>query len=134
MGDFVTRFQQLDPVEEAEPLARYLAHSNHFKGPSVTHRAFLPHPDTNDVSVYRIKGLRLKRVWALGDRQMTRKFYGIGKLKRRDVALNKPLDVVPDKKPKRHANIVGWPPKTEKARHIMYAKKLAAASTLLLRT
>ncbi len=96
----------------------------------MTYRAFLPHPETNDVSVYRTKGLALRSVWSLGDRRMTRRFYGIGELTRMHVVSQVPLDVVPDKRPKRHANIVGWPPKPKQMDH---AKKLAADARLQLR-
>lgn len=61
---------------------------------------------------------------------MTRKFYGIGELTRMHVVSQVPLDVVVDKRPKRHAKIVGWPPKPKL---MVHAKKLAAVSTLELR-
>ena len=96
----------------------------------MTYRAFLPHPKTNDVSVYRTKGLSLRSVWSLGDRRMTRGFYGTGELTRMQVVSHVPLEVIPDKRPKRHANIVGWPAKPEQ---MDYAKKIAADARLQLR-
>ena len=61
---------------------------------------------------------------------MTCRFYGIGALTRTQVVSHKPLDVVADKRPKGHANIVGWPPKPKL---MDYAKKVAADASLQLR-
>ena len=131
MQDFTAWIQKLEPVDDKEPLARFLTQSNHVKSGHVSHRAFLPNPKTNNVSVYRTKGLALKSVWYLGDRRLRRKIYGIGEVTRTQVVDQPPLDVIPDKRPRRHANIVGWPP--IKAHQMIHAKKLAANAKLQLR-
>ena len=92
----------------------------------------MPDPRTNEVSVYRITGLTPEKVWRLGNRRITRPFHGIGEITMRHIVKHK-LDVVPTKIPPRHANIVGWPPESEKARQKSLAQQLAAASTLQLR-
>ena len=89
--------------------------------------------------MYRIEGMTLEDVWALGDRRITiwpkyRKFYGVGEMTRASVVNVKPvgLDVKPGRGSDGHANIVGWP--VEKAEQILRAQELANRAVLKLRT
>ncbi len=126
MEDLLNWPRNPEPVDDREPLVRYLtSRKNHFsleKGGYVKKGAFLP-DKTGNVSVFRTRGLTPKGVWALGDRHMTRGCpLATGTITKTDVVPGK-LDVLPDDRPKRHANITGWP--SLKAEQLLIAQCLA---------
>ena len=102
--------RQPDPVENHEPVARFLTSKGHFSSQNarVKKGAFLP-DKARETSVYRTEGMTLEDVWALGNRRITiwpkyRKFYGVGEITRAAVVIVKPvgLDVKPDRGPDGH--------------------------------
>lgn len=95
--------------------------------------AFMPAPRTNDVSLYRTRGLIPKQVWRLGDRRITHNFYGVAELTKQHI-FKSDLSVSPDRIPRRHVTIAGWPPKSDKARQKLLAQQLATCAKLKLRS
>lgn len=93
-------------------------------------------PKDLKVSVFRTGGLKKSQTWELADREVISKqnpkrtLYGSAELT--PLTVNKVgLKLIPDDKPKRHANITGWPP--EKDEQKMLAIELADKSSLKLK-
>lgn len=100
---------------------------------SVRYNAFMP-TSNGDVSVFCILGLVESKIWEMGDIQVARR-RGKPLLGRADIlvlnVINSNLQIDPDNKPPRHANIIGWP--EEKSEQKLIALKMAANAQLHLR-
>lgn len=106
--------------------------------------AFLPSPISNEVSTFRIAGLSEQQIRDLGDRAVGsargKTVRGRAEVLVRAVRLagnrghgtSRPLSVVSDDSPPRHAAIRGWP--KEKDRQKLLALEIANAASLHLRT
>jgi hypothetical protein len=126
-------------VSPHESLARYLTQSNHYRlqDHSVKPKAFEPPSSTLRLSVFRMDGLSIEEVWAIGQSNVVdrmsepRSLHGLADIKAsaiRDVD----LQIDPDNVPRRHACIVGWP--EDKSKQILIQLELAAKAKLVLRT
>jgi hypothetical protein len=92
----------------------------------------LPGPKDNKTSVFRIEGLSLAEVCALGEGiagPLGKTLYGSGQLPTKHVE-GLGLFVEPDDRPFRHANISGWP--AEKSERLSLAQQLAQFASLNL--
>lgn len=122
-------------VDPNEPLARYLLSRSHFSVQKrlVKSSAFMPSP-TGELSVFRVRDLAEKEVWALGNQHVAvpqqRTLYGQANFSAR-IVTNAGLHVRPDDNPPRHADVVGWP--VEKDAQKMVALELSQSATLLLK-
>ncbi len=106
-------------MDRSEVLGRYLFdRKNHFSTAKgiVKPRGFLPAPN-DQTSVFRIDGLRDDQVWELADKHVAAPS-GRTILARGDISVGAvliaELSVIADDRPRRHANITGWPPPAEK--------------------
>jgi hypothetical protein len=124
-------------VNDDEPLARYLTHSDYYNvsTDSVKPKAFEPLSRDLCLSIFRIDDLNIKQVLQLGQDEVINKtrqpltLYGFADIKAKSVTdLN--LSIEPDNIPPRHACIVGWP--EEKFQRKSIAQQLAASSKLVL--
>lgn len=125
--------KKLGPIQASEPLARFLTSSSHYSAGRVKQAAFLPPADLK-LSVFRTGGMCEADIWTLGqkhvERPTGRDLHGRAELAASAVD-GCGLDVDPDDRPRRHANLVGWP--TDKAERKQIALELAAAARLILR-
>ena len=100
---------------------------------SVKPVAFLP-PLNLRLSVFRIDGLTLEEAWGIGQANVVpspgQDLHGFADIKASAVYQSN-LDVEPDNRPPRHADVVGWP--EEKSERKLIAQELAARATLRLR-
>ncbi len=94
----------------------------------------MPRDDSKEISVFRIDGLTEDEIWKIWEntvnRSSNRTLHGRAEITALAVE-TQDLQVVPDKKPHRHANIIGWP--AEKSKRLQIAQELAAIATLILR-
>jgi len=124
----------VDNISPQEDLTRYLLSSNQFSPSNkrVKSSAFLP-PQNLKLSVFRIKDLSNVNIWKIGTDKVANRINPPKTLHARadfvaDVAISKGLQIIPDKRPIRHANIVGWPEEKPKRKEI--ALELAANARL----
>lgn len=127
----------LKPTEDTEPLGRYLLSKGYFsiQNKRVKYSAFMPPPLDLHLSVFKTQGLTEDEIWTLGEEvvkknQPSRTLYGRGEI----ILLNikaVDLELVPDNKPPRHANVIGWP--QEKHARMLIAQELAAEAILKLK-
>jgi hypothetical protein len=93
----------------------------------------MPAPN-GETSVFRISNLSDNEIWEIGTSEVAQK-RGLPLLGRADISafhvFDKNLKVIPDNKPPRHANIVGWP--EEKSEQKLIAMELAENAQLHLR-
>ena len=124
-------------VNPNESLARYLNEkSGYFSTDrnSVLPRAFMPPPNLR-LSVFRIDGLELDKVWEIGQKRVIdvlpqpKTLYGMADIKALKVR-KFDLEIEPTNTHPRHADICGWP---EKAKHKSVAQQLAAEAELTLK-
>ena len=124
--------KKLGPIQASEPLARFLTSSSHFSPGRVRQAAFLPPADLK-LSVFRTSEMEEADIWTLGhnhvERPSGRHLHGRAQLTPAAVR-GCGLEVDPDDQPRRHANLVGWPP--EKAERKQIALQLAAAAKVIL--
>jgi len=118
-----------DKPQAAEPIARFLRHSNlcaRTKG-RVKPAAFLPAQD-GKVSVFRTGELKESAIWSLG--RLHLKDPGLSA--RAELQVQQILDnnllIEADNDPVRHANIVGWPKEKDARKSI--TQQLAAVAIL----
>lgn len=121
-------------VEAHEALARFIFSNRHFSPQQnrVKAGAFLPNR-LGEVSVFREHGLESFDIWAIGTKVATSRsgsLYAGGDIRAQAVRKLQ-LDVIADKLPSRHANIIGWP--DDKATQKIIALELAAAATLVVK-
>lgn len=124
----------LDP---SESLGRYLTDRSYFSrvNNAVKPKAFMPPPNLR-LSVFRIDGLTLDEIWAIGQREVidltprVKQLHGLGEIKVSECQKTG-LAVDCDNNPPRHANIIGWPAEKEKQK--LLAAELAAEANLVLR-
>ena len=124
----------VDNISPQEDLTRYLLSKNNFipSKKRVKSSAFLP-PQNLKLSVFRIKDLSDENIWKIGTDKVANRINPPKTLHARadfmaDVAISKGLQIIPDKRPIRHANIVGWPEEKPKRKEI--ALELAANAHL----
>ena len=124
----------LEDIDPQEDLTRYLLSRNQFSPSNkrVKSSAFLP-PQNLKLSVFRIKDLSDENIWKIGTDKVANRINPPKSLHARadfmaDVAISKGLQIIPDKWPTRHANIVGWPEEKPKRKEI--ALELAANAHL----
>jgi hypothetical protein len=123
------------PPTPNEPITRYLTHRKQFSPVNnrVKPGAFMP-PQDLQLSVSRIYGLSIKDIWKIGTKVIKKSrqkltLYGRADIKVLTVTTNG-LSIDPDNKPRRHANVIGWPPEKEEQKSI--ALELANKATLVL--
>jgi hypothetical protein len=114
-------------------LTRFIFSGNDFSVAKnlVKPRAFMPQPD-DTLSVFETEKLRDQGVWAIGaDVASERKgnLHARADIPTSLVTVHK-LRVVHDEPPRRHRNIVGWPPVDQKEDRKLIAMQLAASATL----
>ena len=117
-----------------EKLTRFIFSRRHFSTEKkiVKYAAFIPPPDSEDLSVFRISALFESEVWMIG-RENVR---GERTLRARadlltEVVYENHLTVIPDTTPHElHANITPFP--TDKIARDRIARKLALASQLVI--
>lgn len=122
-------------VSPSEELARFIFSRKHFsveKG-EVKFKAFIPPPNSEDISVYRISRLSDRQVWEIGRNFVQRNDRSIkarANLAAKTVYANN-LKVVPDPLPHElHANIRPFP--ADRRARDRIAKQLALASQLVI--
>lgn len=128
----------LDRVADGEPIARFLPHQNWFSRANNKAKlpAFMPAPQDNETSVYRILRLTEHRIRKLGQAVVAGRplatLYGRAELTPADVAAVglhiRRAKVLPS----RHVGVAGWPPPAEKSKVKLIAGLLADAATLKL--
>jgi hypothetical protein len=138
LGECFRSFLPSKKLLPSDPLARYIFSKRHFnreKGVVLT-AAFMPPPPPNkpETSVFQIRGLSERKIWNIG-RKVGR--VRSGGLKARgdiliEVVSQAGLSVYPDRWPRRHANIIGWPKHEKKSEQMVIAAKLALAAKLKL--
>ncbi len=124
-----------DSVQLSEILSRYIFNRSHYRIPdqSVMYTAFMPRSDDLRVSVFRTSGLSEPCLWNIGEsvgQVSNRTLHGRGDVIAAEVRKQN-LDIDPDNRPPRQANIVGWPQEKHKRQEI--AQILASSATLKLR-
>jgi hypothetical protein len=135
--------REVEQIGRDEPLARFIFSRSHFSPAKkvVKAPAFIPDPDDLQTSVFRIHELGEGQIRDIGadvgrTQNPPRSPRARGEIEVRaviNVGLNVGvgLDVIPDKPPARHAEIVGWP-RDDKPRQLEIAKLLAAVARLVL--
>lgn len=103
----------LTPVNKNEWLARYIYSSNCYRkiDGTVNHRAFLPNPNTNNLSVIRHNGFSetdLLQIGKKGAILRSSNFHGRADI-RALIVYEQGLLIKPTEEPLNHANIIGWP-------------------------
>jgi hypothetical protein len=121
-------------VPHHDKLARFIFSKSHFAKEKniVKYGAFIPDPDRDDLSVFRISGLSRSEVWSIGRKhvQGTRNLKARGDLFAEVVFANN-LEVVADEQGHPlHASITPYP--ADKRSRIRIAMELALASELVL--
>lgn len=125
----------LEQVNQEENLTRYILHTNHFSAlhRRVKYAVFMPAPN-RETSIFRTSNLSDNEIWGIGGSEVAQK-RGLPLLGRADISafhvFDKELKVIPDNKPQRHANIIGWP--EEKSEQKLIAMELAENAQLHLR-
>ena len=121
------------PPTPNEPITRYLTHRNQFSSENnrVKHNVFMP-PHDLKLSVFRIHGLAIEDIWKIGKKAIRKSKRTLrGRADIRTLAVTTSgLSIDPDNKPRRHANVIGWPPEKEEQKSI--ALELANRATLVL--
>ncbi len=125
-------------IKQDEVIARYITSKGYFSRQKniVKPQAFMPPRDLR-LSVFRIEKLTAFEIWEIGFKEVIEKMmepknlYGRADIKVKHVLSNK-LQINPDNRPPRHANIINWPVAKEEQKSI--AQELAAEATLELRS
>ena len=122
-------------VPKNEKLARFIFSKRHFSVEKnlVKYGAFMPPPDSEDLSVFRTSGLPDSEVWSIGREyvQGERRLRARGDLLTSAVYMNN-LQVIPAPLPHElHANITPFP--FNKHERDRIARKLASASQLKIK-
>lgn len=121
-----------EPLSATEPLAKFLyVRKGHFRIDVLrpTWRAFLPKKGSQELSVFRTKGLPEAAIWELAETYIKSNPKARTEVSPQDV-VDSGLDVDPDNVPPRHANIIGWP--LGKDAQMSHAVELAKRGTLVL--
>ena len=124
-------------ISSQEVIARYITSSHWFARSKnlVKPQAFMPPPDFK-LSVFRIDNLPEPEIWEIGLKKVVSKMpqdknlHGRADIQALNIS-NSNLQIDPDNKPRRHANIIGWPELKEEQKSI--AQELAAKASLRLR-
>ncbi len=113
----VSRVSNLSP---ADPISHFLTHKNHFSPQNnrVKPAPFLPRANKKisgrlETSVFATRDLSESQIWNLGRAYLRKtRIYGCANLQV-GVAEKIKLQVVIDNSPRRHGNILGWPPEKD---------------------
>lgn len=122
-----------EEIHDAEDLARFLVHRDHFSSTAVKPAAFVPNRKDRETSVTRHGREPAESLWGLGElARGSRTLYGAALFKARDVR-RAGLDVYAAEPPERHAAIREWPwigedPELQKAKQKELALELARAA------
>ena len=133
-NDFFLRRRRLGPVETDEPLTRFLTSKSHYARSKrlVKQGAFLP--KDGEPSVFRVAELPDRVVWRIGylaiEKRYNKTVHGRGDLSAHTIN-DVGLRVAPDDRPRRHANIVGWP--SDKPEQKLLALELSKTAELVLK-
>jgi len=125
-------------INSQEIISRYLTSKKWYSRVNdiVKPQAFMPPPDLR-FSVYRTDNLSESEIWKIGLKKVIAKMkkpktlYGRADIRALNI-LEINLQIVPDNKPLRHANIVGWPELKEERKS--FAQELAKKASLKLHT
>jgi len=101
-----------------------------FSSNGVRSTAFMPRRGTT--SVFRVTGMDDVRVREIGNAVLTVKPPKARAELLAERVYASGLDLDPDNTPEFHANIIGWPPDTDKDKQKLLALELASVSTLKL--
>lgn len=123
-----------DIVQQSEPIARFICSSSWYskENSRVKSPAFMPHPDTLDLSVFRIQGLDNDEALEIGEAHVARPdrtLHGFAKVLASTIYDQK-LRLHPDNTPPRHADVTGWP--ISKSEQKLIAQQIAANAHLNL--
>lgn len=119
-------------AERASELARFLTSRQHFDKGRNTPKpaAFLPKPNEQGLSVFRIDGLVTLEIRELGATNINvHRIFGYATVTNSTV-MELGLRFDPDERPPRHGNLTGWPPIKEE--RLSIAQVLARRSVLSL--
>jgi hypothetical protein len=134
---------EVEQIDRYEPLARFIFSRSHFSPAKkiVKAPAFIPAPDDLKTSVFRIHELGERQIRDIGEdvgrtQNPPRSPRARGEIEVHAVInvgvnVGVGLDVIPDKPPPRHAEIIGWP-RDDKPQQLEIAKLLAAVAQLVL--
>ena len=118
-----------------EKLTRFIFSKRHFSiaNKIIKYGAFMPPPNSTDLSVFHISSLSESEVWKIGRRHVEtekRRLKARADFLAGNVYENN-LEVVPDTQPhERHANITPFP--ADRSARDRIARKLALASELVI--
>ena len=120
-------------INDDELLARFIVFRSWLRSDNtVKPDAFMPHPQTLDLSVFLHTGLSIDELWNCGQtaiqNRINAKLCGRADILTIHVRVQK-LEVTHDAPPKNHAVIIGWP--NEKPSQKMQAMELAAESNFV---
>jgi len=123
-----------DTVQKSEPIARFICSSSWYskENSRVKSPAFMPHPDSLDLSVFRIQGLDNDEALKIGEEHVARPgrtLHGFAKIHASTI-YGQELNLRPDDIPPRHADVTGWP--TSKSEQKLIAQQIAATAQLNL--
>jgi hypothetical protein len=96
--------------------------------------AFMPHPDTLDLSVFRIQGLNKDETLEIGEAHVAhpdRTLHGFAEILAA-IIYDQKLRLHPDDTPPRHADVTGWP--ISKSEQKLIAQQIAATAQLHLQS
>jgi hypothetical protein len=119
----------------SETLARFVYFSKYIRSSNNTIRyaAFLPSPEDNQTSVFRVSELTETEIWNIADCDVTPKqtntLKGRADIEAEDVR-NSTLLLIPKEPPYRHSHLSGWP--DDKSKHKLIAKELEKKANLHL--
>lgn len=116
------------PVEKDEILSRFILQSRWIRNSdnTIRHEAFMPHPDSIDLSVTRQRNLEELEIWRLGEEVSNlsnRTLYGRGDISAGSV-IEQNLFIEPSEPPLNHANIKGFP--GDKSKQKLIAMELSS--------
>lgn len=120
----------LIPLDESDPLARFLKKQQFSKEKQAVHTSAFTPPKNRRLSLFRTLGMTLRHIKELVKKngEKGRRFFGYGKLTVENVlALNLPIDL--DNSPARHVSV--YMP-DEDAVSLAKAQALASSSILVL--
>ena len=130
-------------ISDSERLSRYVTDQKHFsvEKDQVGFRAFLPSPQSDELSITRTQGLAEPDVWTFGASTVAapsgRAIFARGDFLAPHVreSFVEPwrLSVSPAEPPVRHALILGWPPVGESEIRKTLAQQLRARAKLQVR-
>lgn len=130
----------LEPIDDREPIARFLTSDSQYSSVGPKAAAFLPSKFPVETSVFRATDDPLEEFWSLADQHIVspRRTHGAAILPASQVRLFG-MFLIPDEPPPQHAVIRGWAvdgqdPAMEKAKRKEQALLLASRARLAVRS